>query len=653
MTAPPLDINRRILVVDDNEAIQDDFRKILMPCPASADASALRSAIFGDEPSSVDTPVYEMESAYQGKEALDKVRDAVEAHRPYAIAFVDMRMPPGWDGLRTIEELWKVDPQLQAVICTAYSDYSWDEILQRLGQTDRLLILKKPFDTMEVSQLASALVEKWFQTRRASMKLEELEELVLARTQELESTNVQLKKQVDRRIEVEDQLRHEVTHDALTGLPNRVLLMDRLRQCAERAQRQTDYRYAVLFLDIDNFKVINDSMGHALGDELLTTVAARLQDGLRSLDSVVRLQSDTAARLGGDEFIVLLDGLKQDKDAVLVAERLQTMIRQPISIKDQELIVTVSIGIAVNRDTPCTPDVMVRDADTAMYRAKMAGKAQYAIFDEAMHNAVIARMTLENNLRTAWDNRQFSLMYQPIVNLATRSIYGYEALVRWEITPGSFIPPTEFIPITEETGLIVHLGRWIIEQACRTLKQWMHEATVCTDLVMSINLSKRQVIEPGIADQIAGVLADTGVPGDRIHMEITESVIMHDPVAIRDTLDDIRRLGIRLSMDDFGTGHSSLSCLHHFPIDYLKIDRSFVKTTQANPDYLAIIEAIITLAHNLDARVIAEGIEHDEQCLQLLSLHCDYGQGYLFAPPMNADDALDYLVRNHPLRRGA
>jgi diguanylate cyclase (GGDEF)-like protein len=652
MTTPLLQPNRRILVIDDSEAIHDDFRKILAGQSARP-KSDLRSAILGDETSPSVEICYDLGSALQGEDGVDMAKAALEMDQPYAMAFVDMRMPPGWDGMETIERLWEVDPEIQVVICTAYSDYSWEDLVNRLGHTDNLLLLKKPFDTAEVCQLAAAMTRKWQLRQEAHLRESELQAMVEERTLDLQRSNRQLEDQVAQRLAAEDQLRHEATHDTLTGLPNRAMLIDRLNTCVERSRRDPDYLYAVLFLDIDNFKVVNDSLGHDIGDALLIQVASRLIGSLRSLDRVVRFGSDTTARLGGDEFIVLLDGLKQPGDAAVVAERIQEQLRQPYHIHEHELATSASIGIAIGGLQNASAEDLLRDADTAMYRAKMGGKAQHAIFDTDMHAAVIRRMNVESELRFAIERDQFSLMYQPIVDLRGGELRGFEALLRWQSAERGFVSPVEFVPIAEETGLIVAIGDWVLKHACERLRDWRHRLPPDRSIFMSVNLSKRQVAELHLVEQIRAVLEHYELPGESLKLEITESVIMENPESITDTLRDIRALGIELYMDDFGTGHSSLSCLHRFPIDVLKIDRSFVDTIGANRDYAAVVAAITTLAHNLQARVTAEGIETASQLAQLIALECDYGQGYYFAKPLSADDAWALIAGEEPWRQCA
>ncbi|MFB3137815.1 MAG: putative bifunctional diguanylate cyclase/phosphodiesterase, partial [Phycisphaerales bacterium] len=473
---------------------------------------------------------------------------------------------------------------------------------------------------------------------------------VWERTAELEHQKERLEREAAVRHQIEERLRHDALHDTLTDLPNRTLLLDRLGQCVERVKRQSDYLFAVLFLDIDNFKVINDSLGHIVGDELLVQAAQRFVTCLRGLDTVVRIDKDTTSRLGGDEFVILLDGLSKPSDAVVVAERLQKQLSVPFKLRGQEVVISASIGIALDQGEHKMAEHLLRDADTAMYRAKVAGKARHEVFDEAMHTEAMARLQLENELRAAIEQGQFQLVYQPIVDLATQQISSFEALIRWKHPDRGTVPPAEFIPVAEETRLIVPIGRWVLREACMQLQAWNAQLPPERALSISVNVSKREVAEPGFVQEVRRLLRTTGIDGPQLKLEITESVIMDNPEHIIEVLRQLKQLGIELHMDDFGTGLSSLSCLHKFPLDVLKIDRAFVTTMGPNREYAAFVHTIVTLAHSLDMKVTAEGIETPEQLAQLLALDCDYGQGYLFSKPLSASEAEAIIDRKYLAR---
>jgi len=624
--------NRRILVIDDNETIHQDFRKILTPPRGPADLEAAEKVLFGRRATDAERIEYEIDGATQGREGVEMVRRAREEGRPYALAFVDVRMPPGIDGLETVEQLWKADPDVQVVICTAYPDYTSEDLVRRLGCTDRLLLLRKPFDSAEVCLLAAGLTTKWNLARQAALRMSELERLA-------EEQTSALRQEVAERRAAEERMRHMAMHDSLTGLPNRAYLMRRMQQCIDRRKREPGYRFAVLFLDLDNFKLINDSLGHDTGDELLIAIARRLTSAVRGLDSVVHIAEDTTARLGGDEFIVLLDGLRKASDAVIVADRIQQRLSEPFNLRGHEVVVSTSIGIAVVERDYERPEDVLRDADTAMYRAKSAGKARHAIFDERLHSEALARLRLENDLRRAVEEGQFRLVYEPIVTTAGGEVMGFEALLRWRHPERGVVPPAEFITAVEETGLIVPLGYWVLRSACTQLSRWRERFPERPELSVSVNLSKRQVVEPGLVAEVARILEETGVKGERLNLEITESAVMERVDAVAEVLHELKRLGVQLHMDDFGTGLSSLSALHQFPIDVLKIDRSFIVNMGQNRQFAAVVHAVLTLAREMGMRVIAEGVETPEQLAQLLALGCDYIQGFHVSESLSPEQA--------------
>ncbi len=441
---------------------------------------------------------------------------------------------------------------------------------------------------------------------------------------------------VTARKEAEGRLRREALYDALTGLPNRTLLTDRLRQALARARRHSEQMCGLLFLDVDRFKVVNDSLGHAVGDELLCEVARRIERSVRP--------EDTVARLGGDEFTVLLEGVRGPKDATHAAERIQNGIARAFRLGETEIFVTVSIGIAISSGDHQLPEDLIRDADTAMYRAKAAGKARHELFDSRMHAQAMTMLQLENDLRRALERSEFEMHYQPIVLIERPQIVGFEALVRWRHPARGLVLPGEFIPIAEETGLIVPLGRWVLERACDDARAWQLEFPRDPPLTLSVNLSARQLVEVDLLDAIESVLKRSGFDPHSLHLEITESVIMQRPDLVTVVLGRLKDLGIRVSIDDFGTGYSSLSYLHLFPVDCLKIDRSFVSSMQSLGKQRRIVETILMLAKNLGIDVIAEGVEGEEQRQALYGLGCGLAQGYLFSRPVDVQGARKLLT---------
>jgi diguanylate cyclase (GGDEF)-like protein/PAS domain S-box-containing protein len=444
----------------------------------------------------------------------------------------------------------------------------------------------------------------------------------------------------------EERLRHDSLHDTLTGLPNRALLAYRINQCIERAKRSSKYHFALLFLDLDRFKIINDSLGHVAGDKVLMTVSTRLSECVRGVDCVGRDESCTIARFGGDEFVILLDDLRDPEDSVRVAERLLAEVARPLIFDGQEIISTASIGIATasggSSAAPPTAKDLIRDADMAMYCAKARGKNQCATFDASLHASALTRLRLESDLRRALERRELLLYYQPIVSLATRELVGFEALIRWR-HDGKLISPIDFIPIAEDTGLIVPIGQWVLEESCRQLALWRGRHPELPHLYVSVNLSRRQLNDPGLVSQVDRTLRKTGIAPADIRLEITETVMMEDDGAARTILDQLKEIGVLLSMDDFGTGYSSLSCLHRFPIDVLKVDRSFLEDLASQTDAAAVISAVVNLAHQMDITVVAEGLEEPGQVAFLQALNCDSGQGYLFGRPMPAELAEQFI----------
>ncbi len=442
------------------------------------------------------------------------------------------------------------------------------------------------------------------------------------------------------RTHAEDQLTYQATHDSLTGLPNRALFLNHLRQSLENAKRDPKAIFAAIFMDLDEFKVINDSLGHQAGDDLLIQVAARLAHLFRGTDMVARgadggdMSNPTLARLGGDEFTVLLDNLRHPSDAIRVAERIQAALSAPFSVAGRDIYSAASIGIAIGSAGYAASEEVLRDADIAMYRAKSNGKGRCEIFDQTMHTAAIERLGLENDLRVALERGEFLLHYQPIIDLTSGEASGFEALLRWERPGVGLVSPDEFIGIAEDTGLILPIGRWVLREACEKICAWQKDFPSRAPRTMSINLSARQFDDPGLLDHIKDALDETKVDPTCLRLEITESISMTNFAHTIDVMQQLHGLGLQFSLDDFGTGYSSLSQLHRLPFDILKIDRAFVSAIDHDPDSLNIARTIMTLARSLGLKVVAEGTERHEQTAQLRALDCEYGQGYLFSKPL-------------------
>ena len=434
----------------------------------------------------------------------------------------------------------------------------------------------------------------------------------------------------------EERLVHDALHDTLTGLPNRALFMDHLKLAVKRATRHRDLQFAILFLDLDRFKIINDSLGHMVGDQLLVGIAHRLETCLRS--------ADTIARLGGDEFTILLENIKDLGEVTQVAERIQNELSRPFNLGGHEVFTTASIGIALSAVGYDRAEDILRDADTAMYRAKILGKARHEVFNKDMHAHAINLLLMETDLRHALERQELSLHYQPVVSLKTNSLIGFEALVRWQHPQRGSVAPAEFIPIAEETGLIIPVGRWVLREACRQMRQWQKQFSSDPPLYISVNLSGKQFTQSDLITQIIQTLQETGLDPRILKLEITESVVMENIATAISMLQQLRAVGVEVSIDDFGTGYSSLSYLHRLPIDTLKIDRSFVSQMTQNDENTEIVRTIVTLAKSLELGVVAEGVETPEQLAQLRLLKCDGGQGYLFSVPLDAE-AAEALIR--------
>ena len=438
------------------------------------------------------------------------------------------------------------------------------------------------------------------------------------------------------RKQAEAQLEYRAYYDTLTDLPNRTLFMSRLSQAIQRSQENPTFKFAVLFLDLDRFKIVNDSLGHLVGDRLLVSFAQRLKTILRPLDTV--------ARLGGDEFTILLEDIKNPREATQVAHTINQSLRVPFNVDGMSIVTTVSVGIALSKTQYTQPEYLLRDADLAMYRAKEKGRSRYEIFDETMHSMAIQQLRLEHDLRLAIERQEFVAYYQPIINLQTQKLEGFEALIRWQHPERGLVPPDEFIPIAEETGLIGAMGEWMLQQSCQQLRLWQKTLPNCEDLRVSVNLSGHQLQEDTLLAAIDRVLAQTELAGSSLKLELTESMLIHNVEEAIALLTKIRDRGIQLSIDDFGTGYSSLSYLHRFPLNTLKIDKSFVSRMGVDGENREIVETIIALTGQLNLDAIAEGVETQLQLQQLQALGCKFAQGYYFARPLTAIAATEFIT---------
>jgi diguanylate cyclase (GGDEF)-like protein len=543
--------------------------------------------------------------ALNGVDALQRLQEQDQVD----VVLTDINMPH-MDGLTLIGRLSEIDETLKAVVISAYGDIPSIRKAMNQGAFD---FLTKPIDFHDLEVTIQKTLECVQQAREKQQQIQK----------------------------TQDALVKVAFYDALTDLPNRTWFIDQIAQVIQRQPQEAARNYAVLFIDLDRFKLINDSLGHALGDVLLQEVARRLKACLR--------EPDVVARLGGDEFAILLQGIREDSCALEVAKRVQETLQQPFTLEGLEIFSQASIGITLGVQNYQRPEDLLRDADVAMYCAKAQGKGQYEVFDPVMQIRVRESLLLENDLRWAIAREELSLHYQPIMVASTGAISSFEALIRWQHPSEGWISPVKFIPLAEETRLIIPIGWWILQQVCQQLRQWQHQFPSHRQLKLNVNFSAVQLQQVQLVEQIEAILAATGLGGQFLKLEITESYLLEETAAQIETLRRLKTLGMQICIDDFGTGYSSLSRLHEFPIDTLKIDRSFIKRIDPQSGKnLETVRMIITLAHSLGMDVVAEGIETADQLQRLRELGCDYFQGFLFAPPMDSNTASQFLERCQP-----
>lgn len=729
----------KILIIDDNKEIRNDFIKILTSQPSHDNFKSLDEQLFSEEQktSTFSLPSFKIDTVSQGQEGVKAIKKAYKEGRPYSLAFVDILMPPGWDGIQTIKKIWEIDKDIQIVICTAYSNYSWEETVEELGISDNLLILKKPFDNISVRQLACALTKKWQLLRQNKSYTETLEFHVKERTDSLEHTLslirstlessadgilvvsnegkivdynnnfsnlwnipeniieqknykillnhihsllkkphnftertsnllegngetslelVKLKngkiyeeysqphilndkivgrvwsyREVTQRVNLEQQLEYQALHDSLTGLPNRTLLHDRINQSLENSTRNKKM-FSVLFFDLDCFKIINDSLSHAIGDELLKAVAKRVQKILR--------KSDTFGRMGGDEFVIVLPNLTSKENAYIVAQKILDALQKPFLICNRNISITASIGICTSPDDGMNADDLLANADLAMYLSKEKGGNRYHDYKQDLSQKIWARIEQEIELKTALENKEFILMYQPQINVSTNTVTGVEALIRWNHPTKGLLYPMEFLPVAEETGDIVAIGEWVIEEACRQNKEWQDMGL--SPMRMVVNIESQILKKQNLLFIIKRILKETKLDPKYLEFELTETVVINDNEIV-DTIHNIKKLGIKISLDDFGTGNSSISYLKNLPLDKLKIDKSFVDGIEYKGSDEIIIKAIIAIAESLNLEILAEGVERQEQLDSLTFHNCDNIQGYYFSQALPPRQLVDFL----------
>ena len=609
---PPI----RVLVVDDEPAIVDAYRQIFSG--PSEDAAAARrnlgAKLFGGAPSvtrlRLPSNALTFEAVYcQGAEAaLAAVREALSTSKPFAVAFLDMRMSPGPDGIWAAAHIREIDPAIEIAICTAYSDIDPIDIGGRVPPEDKLSYLQKPFHPHEVRQMAIALASKW----RAERRITKL-----------------------------------AYFDSLTGLPNREQAHQRLRSAVSSAQQQ-GRMLAVMYVDLDNFKRINDTLGHATGDEVLICAADRLRKALRTgsdraTDEVSVERPGDIGRLGGDEFMVVLPDIGSSENAAQVAERLISILQEPMTLAKHTVVITPSIGVAMSPTDGNDAETLLRHGDLAMYFAKRRSPGSFAFFDVSMNEGALQRFTIEGKLRGALERGELSLHYQPQIDMSTGDVTGMEALLRWTNAELGSVPPSDFIPVAEDTGLIISIGEWVLRTACAQAKKWHDEGLAVRRI--AVNVANQQFGMHNFSALVAQILADTGLPPAMLELEITESMVMMDEKRASRVLDELHTVGVSIAIDDFGTGYSNFQRLHHLAIDRLKMDRSFVRDLGDDTDDRAIAAAIISMAKALKVEVVAEGVESFAQFRFLQEHSCAQSQGFLLSRALPAGEARLLLER--------
>lgn len=723
----------RIIIIDDNTSIHQDFIKVLKPQESSVFAS-IDSQLFTptlQKEAPLLLPYFQFETASQGQEGVKKIQHAIAVGKPYAVAFVDVRMPPGLDGIETIQRIWEIDQEIQVVICTAYSDYSWEETVQKLGIRDNLLVLKKPFDNVAVRQLACTLSRKWLLAKDVKSHTELLNKTVAERTMSLQQSLSLLRATIESSVDgimvldlnmkvvdynrkfvtlwnipetivairdgnlileymleqlqipeeflnqfkrlykhyednssqvirlinqtilecssqphrvndtiigrvwsfhditqqsyLQQKLEYQASHDSLTDLPNRVLLNDRIQHAIATATRH-HMNFAVLFLDLDRFKLVNDSLSHEIGDELLRAVAVRLFSLIR--------KEDTLARIGGDEFVILIADLAKEEYMVNVAQKILTSFEEPFHLAGRELTMSTSIGISLFPIDGTNSNTLLRNADLAMYQAKELGGNQFKFYTNTLNQQSKHRLTQESELRHALVNNEFFLVYQPQFDISTKQVLSVEALIRWNHSRQGVILPLDFIPVAEECGLIVPMGEWVIREVCRQMNEWRDKGLPLVRI--AVNVTSQQLKQANFAERVKALLQEYQIDPTYLEIEITENVIITHIEVMR-MIDQLKKIGVTIVLDDFGIGSSSLNYLKQIHIDRLKIDQSFVQNIAKSRSDEVIIEAIMTMARSLNFKVVAEGVESEKQINFLKSQHCDEVQGFFLSQPLSAN----------------
>jgi len=615
--------NDRVLVIDDDPETIKSYEQILSPqVQATANLQSLlrRPTKKAEVAPKKQLHVFSLDTAHQGKEGYELVQLACQENRPYAVAFIDMRMPPGWDGLETSKAIRQKDPDIYIVIVTAYSDKSIDEIQATLQHN--VLIIRKPFAKEEIYQLARNFCISWERDEELNNLRLSLEKKVEERMKALSKTNEYLLSESRKRQFAEDRLSRLVNYDRLTDLPNRNLFYDRLEQGMKMSRRH-DNKQAVLMLDIQNFKAVNYTYGQSSGDYILKDIAKRLSGCVR--------ECDTLARMGGDEFGIIGDNVTDVDDAAVLAQRCISALKPAFEVTGEEIFLSLNIGVTLFSPAEKDSDIdsLLRNADAAVQQSKQMSGSNYTFYSEEMNALTHRHMALKNRLRRALEREELFLVYQPQIDARTGKMMGMEALLRWKDPEKGNVSPVEFIPLMEETGQIHTVGEWVLRQACTQNQKWIEAGY--GPIVVAVNLSVSQFRQDDLVETIAKILVETGLDPKYLELEITEGMLMEDLSVCQDKLNRFKAMGIQIAIDDFGTGYCSLNYLKHLSVDTLKIDREFVHDITTNDTSAALTFAIIAMGHNLGLKVLAEGVENKEQLEVLQEKECDVIQGFYFS----------------------
>lgn len=732
----------KMIIIDDNRNIHEDFIKILAPKEKTTLLNKLEENLFGNIDNNISlAPAYEIDSAMQGEDGFMMIKNAYEAGNPYALAFVDIRMPPGWNGIETIKKIRDVDKDIQIVICTAFSDFSWEETISRLGRSDNLLILKKPFDQIEVRQIADALTTKWHLLKILCKKTEILEENIKEHTTSLKqslsliratleassdgivalsnernittyntkflemwdiprneinkyhgdilenyiksklenpsafrpaimtnNTNKDMPTEIltltngniyelssqpqiisnevvgivmtfhdiTKSTQLKSQLSYQLTHDQLTNLPNRIYILNKMRdEIEDKRNQNTQVKFAVMYLDVDRFKLINDSFSQTFGDKLLREIANRLTNKTEN--------NYIPARISADEFALVITNFNNHHGLDVFIKKILHKLTRPYNINNREISITFSAGISIYPDDGTNVDTLMRNADTAMHHAKNQGSNNYQHYTNSMAVQSILKLQKEIELRKAIEENQFSLCFQPQIDIKSNTLIAVEALIRWNHPTEGVILPDDFIPLAEECGLIVQIGEWTLRAACEQCHNWKKEGY--PPIRMAINISTHQLQQANFVSYIATLIKEFDINPALLELEITENTIISSMESIK-VVDDLKKLGLELTLDDFGTGNSSISYLKTLPIDRIKIDKSFINNINLNTSDEAIIHAIVSMAKSLNLDILAEGVENEKQLSFLKNNQVKTIQGYYFSNPLSSDE-LKQLIQDN------